>query len=104
MAGRDAATELASSVADQAAAAEAVDPSVETEELSTKPMQRKGKGGATAYHVDRLVPDAEGLLGFQPHVAAGAFHGAQKQYWTVDEATERIEEWLQTPVGPEGEE
>lgn len=39
-----------------------------------------------------------GLGGLRPHVLAGAYAGEEDQKVTLEEAAERCEKWLNTPV------
>jgi hypothetical protein len=49
--------------------------------------------------VERLIANAEDYLGVGNFVAAGAFHGTDEQEeMTVDEAKQRVETWLNTPI------
>jgi hypothetical protein len=63
------------------------------------PQQVK-RGGDTAYAVQRLIDDGEGLLGHPPHVVAGAMYGVDKEYLTADEARKLVEQWLDSPADP----
>jgi hypothetical protein len=59
------------------------------------------KGGTTAFSRDRLLRDAQPLLGLDTHVVAGALHASTEEYLTIDEARALVETWLTAPVGAE---
>ena len=61
------------------------------------------EGGETAYSIDRLIAEAPSFLGCEPHVAAGALHGTDKEFLTIAEAKEAVEAWLAREVASSSE-
>lgn len=88
--------EAAEKRAEQAAAAA----NLKANQGEALPPTQKSVGGVTAYAMDRLISEGEGLLGYEPHVVAGAMHGVDKEYLTVDQAKARVERWLDSPADP----
>jgi hypothetical protein len=73
-----------------------------TQELKSQadaggPMpQRETRDGGTRYAYDRLVGDeAFAITGYPAHVVIGALHDSSDAYLTREEATAKVEEWLQ---------
>lgn len=58
----------------------------------TPPTQRD-EGGETAYSTERLIAEANEFIGEPPHVVAGALHGADEDYMTLDALKERVKKW-----------
>lgn len=59
------------------------------------PPSQIEKGGVTAYSVERLLTDGAGLVGYEPHVIAGAVYGTEADYLTPDEVRDLVEPWLE---------
>lgn len=62
------------------------------------PTEKTTRSGETQFQRDRLIREAQPLLGYDSHVVVGALHGDSREYLTVDQAKSRIEEWLSTVV------
>lgn len=56
------------------------------------------RGGDTAYPQERLIEDAEALLGHAPHVVAGALHDNPKAYLSLKEAEKLVSDFLEREV------
>jgi uncharacterized membrane protein YdbT with pleckstrin-like domain len=67
-------------------------------EGAAAPTEKQTRSGDTSFQQEWLVANAWNVLGYEPHVVTGAFHGWAKEYVTPEEATKRIEEWLNTTV------
>lgn len=74
------------------------------EEPSASGAEAKGEEQATAEREaqtipkERLIEEADAYLGHPPHVAAGALHGVEDEELTVDQAKERVDDWLAQEV------
>jgi len=55
------------------------------------------------YPVERLIEDAQGFLGCEPHVAAGAPYDGPKSM-TVADAKAAVKSWLKREINPPEEE
>lgn len=62
------------------------------------PPAQKDKGGETAYSHERLIGEAEDFLGQPSHVVAGALHGVEDAYLTVQEAESLVDDFLNREV------
>jgi hypothetical protein len=62
------------------------------------PPAQRDKGGETAYSHDRLIEEAEDFLGQPSHVVAGALHGVEDAYLTVQEAETLVSDFLNREV------
>lgn len=63
----------------------------QAEEAPPTQIEKQGK---TAYSVERLMTDGAGLVGYGPHVIAGALHGVDADYLTPDEVRQHVDKWL----------
>jgi hypothetical protein len=62
-----------------------------------QPSESTASDGSTSFLPERLIRDAEGLLGVPQHVAAGALSTLEPStYLTVEDATAKVEEFLAT--------
>lgn len=71
----------------------------ETEKTEAAPQKAKSAPAATAtkYSVERLLEDAELLVGHPRHVVAGALYGASGDL-SVDQAQSKVEKFLNSEV------
>jgi hypothetical protein len=70
------------------------------------PSRRRSKpesSGEATYSVERLIEDAQGFLGCEPHVAAGALYDKSGEM-TVDDAKAAVSDWLEREISPPEEE
>lgn len=62
------------------------------------PSQKVAQDGTKSYAVQRLIREADSFMGHPSHVVAGALHDCEHEYLTIEDAADRVEDWLARPV------
>lgn len=70
----------------------------EIKETEVKKEVKKSKPKESTYPKDELMAKSEKIFGYKPEILAGAFHGTDKQEFTISEVKKLINKFLRKRV------